>query len=95
MGLADTLEHRAATSTRQVDVEQDHFWSRAADALDRAVHVASLADDLELGSQLRTQAGEEELMVVHQEQPDRSAHGFISSPWAGTRRPPCRLLARW
>ncbi len=53
MGLADALEHGAAAATRQVHVQQHHVGNSAADALDRAVHVAGGADDLELGSKLR------------------------------------------
>src|SRR4029453_445888 len=71
----------------------DHVGVAVPDALDRAVHVAGFAHDLELLAEFRAQAGEEEVVVVDEEHagpPGRLA----GVPWWGTGTARAHALSR-
>jgi hypothetical protein len=78
VGLADRLQDRLAAPAGQVHVEQDHVRAGPADAVDGRVHLAGLADDLELGPQLGPEPRQEEVVVVDEKDPDH--------PWLLGRR---------
>ncbi len=75
-----------------------HFGLGRPDGVDRLVHVARRSDDLEVLAQLGSHAGEEQLVVVHQEQLDhpRSNRRCTSVPSPGSllssALPPCRRI---
>src|SRR6185436_14445398 len=96
-GAAD---HLHAAAVRHVHVEQHDVGVLALDGVERVLHAARLAGDLEQRLQLRAHARAKELVVVDDEDPglahERSNTSSTSVPWpvplVTRARPPWRSM---
>ena len=109
VGAVHLLDYPVAAAAGQVHVEEHYVGNPLPDQLDGRVHVVRLADHLHGGPNGGSHPGPEQVVVVHDEDPQpglshRRSRGEGRSPcplpgWSGSppshpRAPPARLPTR-